>query len=164
MEIEKKDKRIIKTVIATLVLLIAFFVQGAVVVMWGITGVNSALYRGGIIWTLVILTLLYYALKYKSLNKLGFVRMEKGTAKRLLFFIPLFVIAFSHFMAGFDAILQIEDRFLRVNKGINKVMRDNEGVKKGNSLYNEIDTAMKEVFNFQTFCFIFSYAYKVVKF
>ena len=30
MEIEKKDKRIIKTVIATLVLLIAFFVQGAI--------------------------------------------------------------------------------------------------------------------------------------
>ena len=76
METAKKDKRIIKTVIATMVLLIAFFVQGAVVIMWGISGVNSALLRGGIIWTLVILTLLYYALKYKSLNKLGFVRME----------------------------------------------------------------------------------------
>ena len=37
-----------------MVLLITFFVQGAVVVMWGISGVNSALYRGGIIWTLVI--------------------------------------------------------------------------------------------------------------
>lgn len=103
MEKEKKDKRIIKTVIATMVLLIAFFVQGAVVVMWGISGVNSALYRGCIIWTLVILTLLYYSLKYKSLSILGFVRMEKGTAKRLLFFIPLFVIAFSHFIAGVDS-------------------------------------------------------------
>ena len=76
MEKEKKDKRIIKTVIATMVLLIAFFVQGAVVIMWGISGVNSALLRGGIIWTLVILTLLYYALKYKSLSILGFVKKQ----------------------------------------------------------------------------------------
>ena len=59
METAKKDKRIIKTVIATMVLLIAFFVQGAVVIMWGIFGVNSALLRGDIIWTLVIYECLF---------------------------------------------------------------------------------------------------------
>lgn len=102
MKIVKHDKRILKTVIATVVLLAAFFVQGAVVVMGGIVGTKSALIRGVIIWTLVILTLCYYGIRYKGFSRLGFVRMEKGAAKRLLYFAPLLVIAFSHFTAGFD--------------------------------------------------------------
>lgn len=98
----KHDRKILKTVIATVVLLAAFFVQGAVVVMGGIAGTKSALIRGAVIWALVILTLCYYRIRYKGFSKLGFVRMEKGAAKRLLCFVPLLVIAFLHLTAGFD--------------------------------------------------------------
>lgn len=102
-----KAKRIIKTIIATMILLIAFFVQGAVVVMGQIEGVNAALIPGSIIWVLVIMTICYYAIKYRGLSKLRFSKMEKGTGKGLLYFIPLLAIAFSHFTAGFVSEMDI---------------------------------------------------------
>ena len=43
-----KDRTIIKTVLATLTLLVFFFLQGAVVTVNGIEGATSALIRGGI--------------------------------------------------------------------------------------------------------------------
>ena len=98
----KNSRLILKTVVASFVLLAAFFVQGAVVVINKIDGAESALIRGGIIWGLVIVTLLFLLIKNKSLSGLGFVKIEKGAAKRLLYFVPLLIIAFSHFTEGLE--------------------------------------------------------------
>ena len=48
--------RIIKTVLAMGAVLLAFFVQGAVVVVNGLDGIASAVVRGAIIWGVVLLT------------------------------------------------------------------------------------------------------------
>ena len=66
----KNSKLILKTVVASFVLLAVFFVQGAVVVINKIDGAESALIRGGIIWGLVIVTLLFFLIKNKSLSGL----------------------------------------------------------------------------------------------
>lgn len=102
METGKKERLVLKTIIASVVLLLFFFVQGAIVVINNIEGIPSVLIRGAVIWCLVVITLIFYFVKDKGLSKLGFVKMEKGAAKRLLYFVPLLLISFSHFTAGFD--------------------------------------------------------------
>ena len=104
----KNSRLILKTVVASFVLLAAFFVQGAVVVINKIDGAESALIRGGIIWELVIVTLLFFLIKNKSLSGLGFVKMEKGAAKRLLYFVQLLIIAFSHLLHDFCSFMSMD--------------------------------------------------------
>lgn len=77
-----------------------FFAQGAIVVISGIEGVPSAVIRGSVIWSLVAVTLAYYRIKYKGISNLGFHSVEKGAAKRMLYFSPLLLIALSQFAAG----------------------------------------------------------------
>lgn len=95
-----KNNRILRTMIALLILLAFFFVQGAAAVAGHLEGTTSALVRGGIIWLLVICTLLYFAVRHKSIAALGFCRPKEGSLKKLLFCVPLIVIALSHFAAG----------------------------------------------------------------
>lgn len=97
-----QERIILKTAIAMLVLLLFFFAQGAIVVITGIDGIPSALIRGAVIWGLVIITLAYYIIRFKGISKLGFHGAEKGAAKRMLYFVPLLLIAFSHFAAGIN--------------------------------------------------------------
>lgn len=98
----KQDRIILKTAMATLVLLLFFFAQGAIVAITGIEGVPSALIRSAVIWGLVALTLAYSIIRYKGISKLGFRGMEKGAAKRVLYFVPLLIISFSPFTAGMN--------------------------------------------------------------
>ena len=56
LEMKRKDRIILKTAMATLLLLLFFFAQGAIVVITGIEGIPSALIRGALIWGLVIIT------------------------------------------------------------------------------------------------------------
>ncbi|MBO7486239.1 MAG: alpha/beta fold hydrolase [Spirochaetaceae bacterium] len=97
-----KYKLILKTIIALLILLVFFFAQGAVVVVNHLEGTKSALIRGGIIWLLVISTLLYFTVKYKNISILGFRSPKHGSSRMFLFYIPLLLIAFLHFVAGLD--------------------------------------------------------------
>ena len=97
-----QERIILKTAIAMLVLLLFFFAQGAIVVITGIDGIPSALIRGAVIWGLVIITLAYYIIRFKGISKLGFHGAEKGAAKRMLYFVPLLLIAFSPFAAGIN--------------------------------------------------------------
>ena len=46
----RKERIVLKTALATFVLLLFFFTQGAIVVIMGIDGVPSALIRGAVIW------------------------------------------------------------------------------------------------------------------
>ena len=55
----RKERIVLKTALATFVLLLFFFTQGAIVVIMGIDGVPSALIRGAVIWGLVAITLAY---------------------------------------------------------------------------------------------------------
>ena len=57
---EKKDKVGLKTTVALMLLLLFFFVQGAIVVITKIKGVQSAIVRGTVIWSLVVITLAYF--------------------------------------------------------------------------------------------------------
>lgn len=104
----KKERLIFKTVIALFVFLLFFFVQGAIVVINQIEGLKSIMIRGSIIWCLAIVTMIFYAIKDKSLRQLGFTGMEPGSARKLLYFVPLLLIACSHFTAGFDSEAGIE--------------------------------------------------------
>ena len=99
---KRKDRIVLKTAGAMLVLLLFFFAQGAIVVIGEIEGISSILIRGGVIWGLVALTLAYYIIRYKGISKLGFRGMEKGAVKRVLYFVPLLLIALSPFAAGVD--------------------------------------------------------------
>lgn len=99
---ERKNRLVWKTAWATLVLLLFFFAQGAIVVIWEIEGISSILIRGGVIWGLVALTLAYYIIRYREISKLGFRGAEKGAAKRMLYFSPLLLIALSAFAAGIN--------------------------------------------------------------
>ena len=99
---KRKDRIVLKTALAMFVLLLFFFAQGALVVITGIDGVPSALIRGAVIWGLVAVTLAYSVIRYKGISKLGFRGAEKGAAKRMLYFSPLLLIAFSPFAAGVD--------------------------------------------------------------
>lgn len=98
----RKERIVLKTALATFVLLLFFFTQGAIVVIMGIDGVPSALIRGAVIWGLVAITLAYSIIRYKGISKLGFRSAEKGAAKRMLYFSPLLLIALFHFAAGID--------------------------------------------------------------
>ena len=98
----KQERIILKTALAMFLLLLFFFAQGAIVTITGIEGVPSALIRGAVIWGLVIITLAYYIIRFKGISKLGFHGAEKGAAKRMLYFVPLLLIAFSPFAAGIN--------------------------------------------------------------
>ena len=52
---EKKDKVGLKTTVALMLLLLFFFVQGAIVVITKIKGVQSAIVRGTVIWSFVVI-------------------------------------------------------------------------------------------------------------
>ena len=98
----KQDRIILKTALATAVLLLFFFAQGAIVVIMEIDGVPSLLIRGAVIWALVVITLAYYIIRYKEISGLGFRGMEQGAARRMLYFAPLLLIALSPLAAGVD--------------------------------------------------------------
>ena len=119
---ERKDRLVWKTAWATLVLLLFFFAQGAIVVIGEIEGISSILIRGGVIWGLVALTLAYYFVRYKEISKLGFRSAEKGAAKRMLYFSPLLLIALSPFAAGINfnggAALILANLFLTLGIGM----------------------------------------------
>lgn len=95
--------RIIKTVLAMGAVLLAFFFQGAVVVVNGLDGIASAVVRGAIIWGLVLLTAAVCLIGYRRLDLLGFKRANRGSFQPLYFFIPLIFIALSGLFCGIDA-------------------------------------------------------------
>lgn len=119
---KRKDRIVLKTAGAMLVLLLFFFAQGAIVVIGEIEGISSILIRGGVIWGLVALTLAYYIIRYKGISKLGFRSAEKGAAKRMLYFSPLLLIALSPFAAGINfnggAALILANLFLTLGIGM----------------------------------------------
>ncbi|MBO4750470.1 MAG: CPBP family intramembrane metalloprotease [Lachnospiraceae bacterium] len=102
MNSKKKDRVVLKTVIACLVVLFVFFVQGAVVVVGQLEGLSSILSRGGILWGAAILTLLFFLVKDKGIAGLGFRKMNPGSAKKFLYFLPILVVALSHLIFGID--------------------------------------------------------------
>lgn len=94
--------RIIKTIIAMGILLLAFFVQGAVAVVSGLEGIESAVVRGFVLWGLVLITVVFCCMKHKRLSLPGFYRTNYILAKRLYYFIPLIAVALIPFFCGID--------------------------------------------------------------
>lgn len=92
-------KRITKTIIATLILLFIFFIQGAAVVMGNVEGNLSILIRSIILWISVICTLLFYR---KELSNIGFRKPVSNVSKRLLLYIPVILIALLHLVCGIN--------------------------------------------------------------
>lgn len=101
MDIQKDGAdRIIKTIIATGILLLVFFVQGAAVVVNGLEGIESAVVRGFVLWSLVLITIAFC--KYRRLSFPGFHRTNRISVRQLYYFIPLIVIALTPFCCGID--------------------------------------------------------------
>ena len=99
---KEKEYTSIKTFFATMVLLLFFFLQGAVVVINKIEGTESAVIRGGIIGLAAIVAIVFSLLKNKNLTSIGFHKPEQGASKQLLYYIPLVVIALSAWGGGID--------------------------------------------------------------
>ena len=97
-----KDRTVLKTVLAALALLFFFFLQGAVVVICKIEGACSALVRGGIIGLAALAAIACVLIKQKNLSAIGFRRPEPGSAKKLLYYSPLLIVALSALTAGVD--------------------------------------------------------------
>lgn len=103
MDIQKdRADRVIKTIIAMGILLLAFFVQGAAVVVNELKGIESAVVRGFVLWGLVLVTVAICRMKNKRLSLLGFRRTDYISVKRLYYFIPLIVIALIPLSCGLD--------------------------------------------------------------
>lgn len=100
MKSQRKDRLVLKTMGVMLVVMLFFFTQGAVVVINQMEGIPSILIRGAIIWALASVALIYHLIRYKAVEKLGFRKMEGGAGRSVLYFVPLFLIAFSHLTAG----------------------------------------------------------------
>ena len=62
----RKERIVLKTALATFVLLLFFFTQGAIVVIMGIDGVPSALIRGAVIWARCSLSYCWHILSICS--------------------------------------------------------------------------------------------------
>ena len=95
---KRKDRIILKTAMATLLLLLFFFAQGAIVVITGIEGIPSALIRGAVIWGLVIITLVnsiirYCKCQYKNVVFLSYKHVGKPTCLYDIFSYPQSYIA-----------------------------------------------------------------------
>ena len=97
-----KDHTCLKTLLAVLTLLVFFFLQGAVITVNEIKGAASALIRGGIIGLAAVAAIVFTLIKRKSLTAIGFRKTEPGASKKLLYYIPLLVIALSALAVGID--------------------------------------------------------------
>lgn len=103
MDVQKNRlHRIAKTIIAMGILLVIFFFQGATVMVNNLEGIVSAVVRGGIIWGLVLITIGFYNVKYRTLHLLGFNKPNNVSFKQLYFFVPLILIALTNFSCGID--------------------------------------------------------------
>ena len=49
-----------------------------------------------------IILLAYYIIRYRGISMLGFRKVKKGTAKRVLYYSPLLLITLSPLVAGVD--------------------------------------------------------------
>lgn len=93
---------IIKTITAMGILLSVFFVQGAVVVINDLEGIESAVVRGIVLWGFVLITAVFFCMKHRRLSLPGFHRTNHMMVRQLYYFIPLTVIALVPFSCGID--------------------------------------------------------------
>ena len=118
----RQDRAVFKTVLATAVLLLFFFAQGAVVIVNNVEGEASAVIRGTIIALASVAAIVFSLIKHKSLTPLGFRKPEKGSSKNLLYYIPLLVIALSALVCGIDigkgSVYLISNLFLALTVGL----------------------------------------------
>lgn len=91
---------VIKTVLTAAVIMLFYFTAGAVVVMNDLSGPGAKLAQGCLIWLSVVAIMAYSELRSRSLKPLGFGGMAKGSAGKLLYFIPVLVIALSGLAGG----------------------------------------------------------------
>lgn len=103
MEIQKNNThRIAKTAAAAGVLLLVFFFQGALAVINGLEGSQSAAVRGLVIWGFTLITAVLFYIKHKTLKLLGFSKPVSGSLKQLYFFVPLIIVALISFSCGIN--------------------------------------------------------------
>ena len=99
---KSKNRRILKTIAALVVFLLFMVAQGAIVVTGCIDSYWAIWARAGVIWGLVVITLCFYWMRFKRISVLGFRKIQPGSAKRVLFYVPLLLIALLYFVTGFN--------------------------------------------------------------
>ena len=75
--------RVAKTVITAGILLLFFFVQGAIVVVSGLKEIGSVAVRGFVLWGLVLITLAFCRMKHRKISLLGFQKINRISLKQL---------------------------------------------------------------------------------
>lgn len=91
---------VIQTVLTVAVIMLFYFAAGAFVVMNDLSSPGAKLAQGCVIWLSVAAIMAFSALRSGSLKPLGFGGMAKGSAGKLLYFIPVLIIALSGLAGG----------------------------------------------------------------
>ncbi len=122
MKKETSNYIVIRTIAAAAVLLAFFFFQGMIVIVYHIEGTASALIRAAVIGTASLCAVVYSLLRYHSLTPIGFNRPERGSSGKLLFYIPLLLVAICPLLFGVDLEKGVEyiaaNCFLALNIGL----------------------------------------------
>ena len=99
---KSSKSKIRKTIAAVFFFLLFMFAQGAIVVTACIDRYWALWARAGIIWGLVLITLCFFMVRFKSVSILGFRKTQPGSEKRVLFYVPLLLISLLYFVTGFN--------------------------------------------------------------
>jgi len=100
--VDKRHKRIRKTGLATGMFLLFMIAQGAVAVTACLEYDRALWVRAGIIWGLVLITMSLCRITAGSITGLGFRKNEPGAAKKVLYYLPLILIALLYFVSGIN--------------------------------------------------------------
>ena len=88
------------TVLATITVLLFYFVQGAAVVMGELDGLKAIATQATIIWCCSLVAIVFFLIKDHSLKNLGFQKPIAGASVEFLYYIPLIIVALAAFAGG----------------------------------------------------------------
>lgn len=95
-------KMIITTIITMFIIMIFYFVAGALVVMNNLSGTKAALIQGSCIWMSVLSVIIYFFVCRKKLTDLGFHKPNTRSLKKVLFCIPVILVGLSGLIGGMN--------------------------------------------------------------
>lgn len=99
---ENISKYIKMTVIAMVTVLVFFFLQGAIIFVFRLSGAKASFFPAIVVWALSASALIFFRLQNIPLSEIGFRSPEKGSIKKLCYLIPLIITGASGMIWGID--------------------------------------------------------------
>ncbi len=92
--------RFSKVFFALCYMLIFYIASGAIAAIKNLDKIQTMLVQGCFIWTSVILLVVYFLIRYKSPDKIGFRKIKWDSARPLLYFIPVIIVIGTNLWGG----------------------------------------------------------------